>query len=48
MQNEGTRQKARDKEEVEALAEGTGKLVNHDWTKASTRETSERADDLRR
>ncbi len=42
MQTEDTKQNARDKEKVETLAEGTGKLVNQRLTRTFLKETSER------
>ncbi len=42
------KKKTKDKEAVEALAEGTEKLVNQGSTKVPSKETGERADDLRR
>ncbi len=37
-----------DKEKAEPLAEGTRKLVDQSYTEASSKETSERADNLHR
>ncbi len=48
MQKEEIREKVRNKGEAEALAEGTGKLVNQDRTEAPSKKTSERADNLYR
>ncbi len=44
MQKENTNQKARDKEEAAALAEGSSKLVKQDSTEAPSEEIRETAE----
>ncbi len=44
MQKEGAMQKAKDKKEAEALAEGSRIVANQSWIEALSKEIGERAD----